>query len=102
MKIDLEELVQAQVIDQEAVDAAVAIRKRIIGVTMVGLGLLLIVAYNWDQMPKSIKLLFAILPLAGAQTSGLFTLTKKSTSITWKEVSSLAILFGVGIHIIRV
>ena len=112
MKIDLEELVQAQVIDQEAAtritDYYQALRKAdqknhlirlvsIIGVTMVGLGLLLIVAYNWDQMPKSIKLLFAILPLAGAQTSGLFTLTKKSTSITWKEVSSLAILFGVGI-----
>ena len=63
MKIDLEELVQAQVIDQEAAtritDYYQATRKAdqknhlirlvsIIGVTMVGLGLLLIVAYNWD------------------------------------------------------
>lgn len=111
MKVNLDELVKDQIIDQETAERIQAYYKSedqsssassmirivsIIGVVLIGLGLMLIIAYNWDSMAKSLRLVVALLPLGIAQALGAFTLWT-SKDRTWKESSALSILFGIGI-----
>lgn len=111
MKVNLDELVKDHIIDEDvasriqtyytnrstSTSAAHLIRTvSIIGVTLIGLGMMLIIAYNWDSMAKPLRLLIALLPLGIAQVMGFYSIWKSKDS-TWKESSSLSILFGVGI-----
>lgn len=112
MKTDLEELVTHQVIDaetalriQEYYDRKSKTSKAsrlllilsITGIVLVGLGLILIIAYNWDTIPKFFKLAIAFLPLAVTQAFGFWVLLKRKESVLLRESAALAILFAVGI-----
>jgi len=112
VKADLEELVSNKVIDPETArrireyydlksKASKASRLLLIlsitGIVLVGLGLILLIAYNWESLPKAFKLAFAFLPLAATQTFGLWVLVKKGGLVLWHESAALAILFAVGI-----
>lgn len=67
----------------------------VLGSVLVGLGVILIIAHNWDFFPKSIKTLLAFLPLLlGQVMSGYSILKKKSTS--WSESSGVFLFFAVG------
>ncbi|NOU60070.1 DUF2157 domain-containing protein [Marinifilum caeruleilacunae] len=67
-----------------------------LGAIMVGLGIILIIAHNWDQFPRSIKATFAILPLVIGQFACGFTLLRKQTSQSWREASSAFLFFAIG------
>lgn len=111
MKVNLDELVKDRIIGQDTADlirtyylgktkpndSSTMVRIiSIIGVTLVGLGLMLIIAYNWDSMPDSLRLATALLPLVIAQVIGAYSLWH-SKNDTWRESSALSILFGIGI-----
>ena len=67
----------------------------VLGSLLVGLGIILILAHNWDNFPKLIKTIFAFLPLiVGQLFVGYSILKKKST--TWKEASGTFLFFAVG------
>lgn len=112
MKTDLEELVTNQVIDpetalriqeyydrksKESKASRLLLILSITGIVLVGLGLILIIAYNWDTIPKFFKLVIAFFPLAVTQAFGLWVLLKRKSSVLWRESAALAILFAVGI-----
>ena len=62
---------------------------------MVGLGIILIMAHNWDEFTRPLKTIFAFLPLVlGQLFAGYSILKKKST--TWKEASGTFLFFAVG------
>lgn len=67
----------------------------VLGATLVGLGIILILAHNWDDFSRTIKTICAFLPLViGQLFVGYSILNEKSE--TWKEASGVFLFFSVG------
>jgi len=110
---DLEELVSAGVINGESAKSIAAyfaernstpnnrltIAFGILGSLLVGSGIILVLAHNWDQLWRPTKTVIAFLPLLLPQLLIWFTLIKKSDSTTWRESSSVLLFFGIGASI---
>ena len=70
----------------------------VLGSALVGLGVILILAHNWDNFSKSIKTIFAFLPLIiGQMACGYSILKKKSQA--WGEASGTFLFFAIGASI---
>jgi len=67
----------------------------IFGGALVGLGLILILAHNWDAFSRSIKTLFAFFPLLSGQIISGYAILKKKSS-AWKESSGTFLFFAIG------
>jgi len=114
VKIDLNELITHHIIDEETVERIRQFYKdkssasgasrfllilSLIGIVLVGLGLILILAYNWDDFSKWVKITLAFLPLLIAQFLGIYVLRKKTGEAIWTESAALTIFFALGIAI---
>ena len=87
---DLKELIDANVISTEAADKIDSYYKSkestsanklfivfgVLGALLVGLGVILILAHNWDNLSKIVKTTLAFIPLIIGQLLCLFTLLK--------------------------
>lgn len=73
----------------------------VLGSILVGLGLILILAHNWDNFSKTIKTLFAFAPLIIGQMLVGFSILKKKSQ-AWKEASGVFLFFAVGASIAMV
>jgi len=107
---DIPELVEAEVISQETADKIrnyyqekggqspnkLFIIFGILGAILVGLGIILIIAHNWDELSRTLKTSFAFLPLIVGQLLCVFTLIKKEESIAWRESATAFLFFAVG------
>lgn len=105
----LSELLQAEVINSETAQRISAyyhtkVEDRpnrlftifgVLGALLCGLGIILIIAHNWDDMPKTIKTVFAFLPLVIGQIACAFSLFKKKGS-AWVEASATFLTLSVG------
>lgn len=58
----------------------------VLGSILVGLGIILILAHNWDNFSKMVKTIFALTPLVIGQLLAGFSILK-NRSQTWKEAS---------------
>lgn len=67
----------------------------VLGSTLVGLGIILILAHNWDNFSRLIKTIFAFTPLIAGQLIVGYSILKKKSS-TWKEASGVFLFFAVG------
>jgi uncharacterized membrane protein len=68
----------------------------ILGAILVGLGIVLILTYNWDQLSRMSKTIVAFVPLVIGQAICGYTLLKQSDSITWREGSSAFLVLAIG------
>lgn len=64
----------------------------ILGAILAGLGIILIIAHNWEKLSDSLKLSLAFIPLIIAQGVSFFAYVKKNYSKPWLE-SAAAFLF---------
>jgi uncharacterized membrane protein len=110
---DIPELLNAEIITQETADKIQNYYKHkkststnrlfiafgILGAILIGLGIILIVAHNWDELSRVTKTLFAFLPLVVGQVFCVYTIIKKQESEAWKESSSAFLFFSVGASI---
>jgi uncharacterized membrane protein len=71
----------------------------IFGAILVGLGIILIIAHNWDELSRASKTLFAFLPILIGQVLCGFALIKKQNSIVWRESGAAFLFFSVGASI---
>ncbi len=71
----------------------------IIGGVLVGLGIILIVAHNWDELSRPVKIIFSFLPLITSQLFCGYSLLKKRDNKTWIESSAVFLFFAVGASI---
>jgi len=71
----------------------------ILGSLLVSLGLILIIAHNWDSLPKSFKLVIALAPLLIGQIICAYLLLKKVESNVWREGVSIFLIFAVAMSI---
>lgn len=67
----------------------------ILGSLLVGMGLVLIIAHNWDTLPKPAKLGIGLFPLFITQAACGYLLWKKSTSVAWREGVSVFLMFAI-------
>jgi uncharacterized membrane protein len=107
---DLTELVNENLISQETADKIQAyynskVRQSknvlfvvfgILGAMLVGLGIILIIAHNWDELSRSSKTIMAFLPLIIGQGLCIYTLVRKKDSVAWRESASTFLVFAVG------
>jgi len=113
---DLHELVDAQVISGEtAQQIAGYYRKKqdrlpsaknkqlllfgILGALLVGIGLMFIIANQWEEFPRSIKTVCAFLLLIIPQLLCLYAMVKKPDKVVWRESTALILFFAVGASI---
>jgi uncharacterized membrane protein len=72
-----------------------------IGAILVGLGVILLFAYNWEAMPKAVKLAVVFGALAVAHIAGLLVNRKESNPIAGEGLHALGtMLFGAGIWLV--
>lgn len=68
----------------------------ILGAILVGLGIILILAHNWDELSRSLKTIFAFVPLIASQVICVFVLLKKTNNKAWVESATTILFFAVG------
>ncbi len=68
----------------------------LLGAILVGLGIILIIAHNWDQLSRATKTFFAFLPLIIGQIICAFVLVKRPENMVWREASAAFLFFSVG------
>lgn len=71
----------------------------ILGSILIGLGIILILAHNWDEFSRGMKTIFAFLPLLIAQMLCLFVILKRYDSTAWRESVTAFSFFSVGANI---
>ncbi len=110
---EVEQLVQANVISEEVAESIrlyygqqetkggswLIIVFGILGALLVGLGTILIIAHNWDALPKTVQLIIAFLPLLTTQAIAAYIVLKPLDNIAWKEGSATALIFAVAASI---
>ncbi|MBL9133301.1 MAG: DUF2157 domain-containing protein [Verrucomicrobiaceae bacterium] len=61
-----------------------------LGALLIGIGLISIIGFNWDEFSRPVRLLFAFLPLLGAQVVSLRILQRGGSAAAWmKETAAL-------------
>lgn len=68
----------------------------VLGAALIGIGILLILAHNWDDFSRVVKTIIAFTPLLIGQLCVGYSLLKKKGR-TWKEASGTFLFFGIGI-----
>lgn len=110
---DIQDLVNAEVISNEVADKIRDYYRKkgslsnnrlfivfgILGAILIGLGIILIIAHNWDGLSRLTKTIFAFIPLLVGQVLCGFVLIKKGDNVAWKESSSAFLFFSVGASI---
>ncbi|MCX6222210.1 MAG: DUF2157 domain-containing protein [Bacteroidia bacterium] len=109
---DLQELVGANVISSETAHQISAYYKKkqenslggknkqlllfgILGAFLVGIGLLFIVANQWEELPRSVKTACAFLLLIVPQMLCVYAMYKKPDKVVWRESTALILFFAV-------
>lgn len=65
----------------------------IFGALLIGAGIILVLAHNWENLSRPVRAVLSFLPLLSAQALGVWTLLTRPQSRAWKEgVSSLVFL----------
>lgn len=107
---DIPELLKAGVISEETADNIRAFYQEkegqssrrlfivfgVLGAILVGLGMVLIIAHNWDEMSRMTKTGLAFLPLLLGQVLCGYVLVKKQDSVAWRESTTAFLFFAVG------
>lgn len=71
----------------------------ILGSLLIGMGIILIIAHNWDNLNRPIKNIIAFTPMLIGQIACVYTLLRKTNNVGWREASSTFLFFGVAICI---
>lgn len=67
----------------------------LLGGLLVGAGIVLLVAHNWDRLPRMARTVLAFMPLLAGQALCLFALVKRADRPVWREGTALALSFAV-------
>ncbi len=109
LKNDLKELVAAEVIS-EAVSQKISTYYEtqtpqkpkslftifgVLGALLIGLGIILILAHNWDDFSRTVKTIWAFVPLLIGQCFVGFSIIKNKGR-TWKEASGTFLYLAIG------
>ncbi|WP_251357824.1 DUF2157 domain-containing protein [Kangiella sp. TOML190] len=70
-----------------------------IGALLIGGGVILLFAHNWEHLGKVARTLFSFLPLVLAQLLCFYVYRKKFTAVGWREAAATLVFFAVAASI---
>lgn len=68
----------------------------ILGALLIGAGIILLMAHNWNDLSRPLRTVLAILPLVAAQSAGAWCIIKGKESAAWRESVSTFIMLMIG------
>ncbi|NPA68099.1 MAG: DUF2157 domain-containing protein [Chlorobi bacterium] len=71
----------------------------VLGALSAGLGIILLIARNWDDIPRKIQTILAFIPLLIGQFTAGYILLKKQNSIAAKESSAVFLFLSAGANL---
>ena len=61
----------------------------VLAALLIGAGIILLLAANWDSFPRAVRTALAFIPLIGSQALGVFVLLRRNDSMGWRESVAL-------------
>lgn len=71
----------------------------ILGAVLIGAGIILIIAHNWDNLGRPVRTALSLLPLLVGIALSFWTLLKRADSTAWREGAGVAQCAGVAASI---
>lgn len=71
----------------------------VVGASFIGLGIILVLASNWDQLGRPIRAIISITPLVISQLICAWVLLKNNESLAWREGASTFLMLSVAVSI---
>ena len=71
----------------------------VLGAALIGAGVILVIAHNWEELGRPMRTLLSLLPLLVSLAISLFTLLKRADSTAWREGAGVAQSAGVAASI---
>ena len=68
----------------------------ILGATLIGLGIILMFAHNWDKLTRPMKTVISIAPLLIGQILSGATILRRKDSVAWREGTSTFLMISIG------
>jgi hypothetical protein len=68
----------------------------IIGSLLIGAGIILLVAHNWDFLGRPVRCAIAFTPLLLSQALGVFVLLRRNESAPWRESAAILNVAAIG------
>src|SRR3989440_6735981 len=68
----------------------------ILGSLLVGAGIILLVAHNWDFLSRPIRCAIAFTPLVLSQALAIFVLLRRNESAPWREAAAILNVAAIG------
>ena len=68
----------------------------VVGATLIGLGIILLFAHNWENLSRPARTVLSFTPLVIGQGITGWTLLRRRDSIAWREGSTLFLMAGIG------
>lgn len=107
---DINDLLKAEVISAETAEKIKAYYQQkqqqsgnrlfvvfgILGALLVGLGIILIIAHNWDDLSRTTRTIIAFIPLIMGQAACGYTILKKQDSMAWREGATTFLFLSLG------
>lgn len=71
----------------------------ILGSAAIGAGLILLLAHNWDDLSRPMRVALSFLPLVASQGLAGYVLARKSESVAWREATAVFATLAIGVCI---
>lgn len=71
----------------------------VLGALLIGLGIILLFAHNWDDFSRPLRALFSLMPLVGGQIMAMWVVLKRPASYALKEGAAIFLSLMVGASI---
>jgi len=68
----------------------------ILGSLLIGAGIILLVAHNWDFLSRPVRCAIAFAPLALSQALAIFVLLRRNESAPWREAAAILNVASIG------
>jgi len=68
----------------------------ILGSLLIGAGIILLVAHNWDFLTRPVRCAIAFTPLVLSQVLGVFVLLRRNESAPWRESAAILNVAAIG------
>jgi len=71
----------------------------VLGALLIGLGIILLLAHNWNDLPRSVRTWLSFAPLVAGQVLAGWTLLRRPDSPAWRESTGLFLALAIGASI---